>query len=104
MSMQYPRGEESAEDRNLRVADARFQQRVITHPNSGFFGGYPDDPREQMHTIGLVRAAKDSQKAKAEKREMDELTAKFSKLSLNDLPEHDHNVMSVVRSIFMTDR
>ena len=90
----------------MREKKQDFEFDLWTHPARAPGDARPTSPREQEHTVRFAKRGLAYSSARKEQQEMEDLTSKFSKLSLNDVPQHDHNVMSVVqhRSIFRTDR
>ena len=81
----------SPEEQQLFSRQNNFETRLHMHP--AYVGtSQPTNPTEQLETIRLARSGLNFAKAKRDKKEIDDLTLKFSRLSLND-----RNVMNVVR-------
>ena len=81
----------SPEEQQLFRRQTDFETRLQMHPASRGTS-QPTNPREQLETIRLARSGLNLAQAKRDKKEIDDLTLKFSRLSLND-----RNVMNVVR-------
>ena len=89
----------SPEEQQLFSRQNDFETRIHMHPASRGTS-QPTNPREQIETIRLARSGRNFAQAVRDKKEIDDLTSKFRRLSAND-----QNVMNVVRrSIFRTDR
>ena len=88
------------EEQELFSRQRDFETRLMMHPASRGMS-QPTNPREQLETIKLAKSGQKFAQAKRSRDEIDDLTSKFRRLSVND-----QNVMNVVRrhSIFRTDR
>ena len=63
-------------------------------------------PADHYQTVRLAQAGQAHTAEKQHRESVEDITRRMAALTLNDVRDHDHNVMSVVRhrSIFRTDR
>ena len=61
-------------------------------------------PADHYQTVRLAQAGQAHTAEKQHRESVEDITRRMAALTLNDIPQHDRNVMSVVRSIFRTDR
>ena len=89
------------EEQELFTRQRDFETKLELHPAARGRGtSDPTDPGEQLWNVRVAKTGLKFVKAKRSRDEMDDLTSKFRRLSVND-----QNVMNVVRrSIFRTDR
>ena len=90
----------SPEEQELFSRQTDFETKLEMHP-AARGTSQPTDPKEQLWNVRVAKAGLKFAQAKRSRDEIDDLTSKFSRLSLND-----QNVMNVVRrrSFFHTDR
>ena len=88
------------EEQELFSRQTDFETKLRMHPAARGTSD-PKDPGEQLWNVRVAKAGLKFAKAKRSRDEIDDLTSKFRRLSVND-----QNVMNVVRrhSIFRTDR
>ena len=87
------------EEQELFSRQTDFETKLRMHP-AARGTSQPTDPKEQLWNVRVAKAGLKFAQAKRSRDEIDDLTSKFRRLSVND-----QNVMNVVRrSIFRTDR